>query len=229
MTEAGWSGRSVLLADAVTAELERRADPERAFAMAAYMKTEMPFFGVGTQERRAAVRSAVGRFPVATTDAYREAVLALWGRRHREEKYAAIDVARSSGALITAENLDLYERLIREGAWWDLVDPVAVKLVGGALRADPEAWDRVEGWINDPDRWLRRSVIICQLDHGLSTDAERLFGFCRHLAADRDVFIRKAIGWALRQYARSDADSVRAFLASSGLSPLSVREASRYL
>lgn len=220
------------VADLVTDGLARRADTARAARMATYMKTDTPFFGVGAPERQAIVRDAVRRIPPGSNDEYRSHVESLWVRPHREEMYAAIDVARVHGRFVEGRNLDLYERLIREGAWWDLVDPVATKLVGRVVLLDPaDGLDVLDAWIDDPELWIRRTAIICQIDHGARADARRLFRYSLRQAGDTDFFIRKAIGWALRQHARTDPEAVRAFLAehASELAPLSVREASKHL
>jgi 3-methyladenine DNA glycosylase AlkD len=212
--------------------LSELADPARAIPMAAYMKTSMPFYGVTSPQRRAIARELKRRFPPRTAGEYRSRVLALWQLPHREEKYLAIDYAQGFRSYITFEQVDLYQRLIAEGGWWDLVDPVAADLVGRVALIDRERMRPVlEGWIEDEDLWLRRAALLSQLRHQAATDREMLFGFCRRRAQDREFFIRKAIGWALRQYARTDPDGVRAFLAEnqSLLSGLSRREASKHL
>jgi 3-methyladenine DNA glycosylase AlkD len=216
----------------VRRELAARAVPERAPEMAAYMKSAMPFLGVSAPRLRAVAKEAARRFPVADGEAYERAVLALWRLEHREEKHVAVAVARHHRVFVAARSLGLYERLVREGAWWDFVDEVAPHLVGVALAREPDAvWPVVEQWIDDPDMWVRRAAILCQLGFKERTDARRLFAFCLRRAGEREFFIRKAIGWALRQYARTEPGAVRRFLDEHGgeLAPLSVREASKHL
>ncbi len=200
--------------------------------MAAYMKTTMPFYGVSGPARRAIGRELSGRFPPADPGAYREGVLALWALRHREEKYLAIAYARAFPRMVSATELPLYRRLVVEGGWWDFVDEIAVHLVGHTVRTEPDtAWQVVDGWADDPDMWLRRAAILCQNRSREATDTRRLFDFCLRCAAEKEFFIRKAIGWALRDYAWTDPDAVRRFLDEHGdeLSSLSVREASKHL
>jgi len=212
--------------------LVARAVPQNAPAMAAYMKSETPFLGVSSPDVRAVAKAAAQRFPVTTRAAYERNVLALWRLPHREEKRAAIAVARHYRAFVTAESLELYERLVCEGAWWDYVDEIAVHLVGEALLKDPDAaWPVIDGWIDDDAMWLRRTAILCQNRHNLRTDQARLFDYCLRRADEREFFIRKAIGWALRQYAYTEPDAVRRFIDAHGarLSPLSVREAAKNL
>ena len=215
----------------VTAELAAVADPDRAGPMAAYMKTAMPFFGVSARPRRAIVRSAASAFPPGDVAEYRDQVDTLWALPHREEKYCAIALARTHRSSIAFEQIDLYERLVIEGAWWDFVDEIAVHLVGRVVASDRTRMGPVlETWIDSDDLWLRRTAIICQLGHGQDTDTAMLFDFCTRRAAEREFFIAKAIGWALRQYARTDPDAVRSYVDQHGdeLAPLSIREATKH-
>jgi 3-methyladenine DNA glycosylase AlkD len=220
------------LIDFVRSELSARADPEKAGPMAAYLKTDMPFYGVQTPQRREIARELKRRFVPRTAAEYRRMVEALWELEHREEKYLALSIAGASPQFITFEQLDLYRRLIQEGAWWDLVDGVASGLVGKVLLDDRGRMRPVlEEWIDDEDLWLRRTAIISQLDHKDQTDVEMLLRFCLRRAHEQEFFIRKAIGWALRQYARTDPEAVAAFLREhrDRLSGLSFREAAKHL
>lgn len=220
------------LADFVSHELAARANPGKAVQMAAYLKTEMPFYGVQTPERRRVLNEARRLHPIETNDQYRDTVTALWKRPHREEKYCAVDLAIGEKRFISLDNLDLYRRLIVEGAWWDFVDSVAATLIGQVLMDDPDQmWPVLDGWIDDEDMWLRRTAILAQLKHKQSTDSDKLFGYCVQRAGETEFFIRKAIGWALREYAKTDPDLVRTFLDTHGdeLSGLSYREAAKHL
>ena len=127
--------------------------------------------------------------------------------------------------------MPLYEHMIVSGAWWDHVDAVAPR-IGALLRSYPEAVrPTVLSWSAREDRWLRRTSVICQVGAKTSTDLELLTAAVLANAGDRDFFLRKGIGWALRDYARTDPDWVRAFVATRAdvLSPLSQREALKHL
>lgn len=216
----------------ITRELERLADPAKAGPMAAYMKTSMPFLGVQATARRGLARAVKRAFPIADRADYEAAVTELWALPHREGKYMAIAVAQLAPAHVTPASLPLYERMIREGAWWDFVDEIAQHLVGAVVLAHPrQAWPVMDAWIDDPDMWIRRTAILCQNRHQQRTDAQRLFRYCLARAGETEFFIRKAIGWALRQYSYTDADAVRDFLRRHGasLSGLSMREAGKAL
>ena len=219
------------LVDEAAALLSAERDAERASGMAAYLKTDMPFYGVSSPVRRQIVKQLGGLAP-ESNDRYRSQVTDLWELPHREEKYLAIDWARRHRAFVTFENLDLYERMITEGAWWDLVDDIAANLVGTVVRTDLDRMRPVlERWLTGDDLWLRRTVIICQLKSKEKTDTALLFDACERTAHETDFFIRKAIGWALRQHSRVDPDAVRDFVGRhrDDLSGLSLREATKYL
>ncbi|MEA2024078.1 MAG: DNA alkylation repair protein [Actinomycetota bacterium] len=223
-------------ADGLTAFVADRlaavADPKKAGPMAAYMKTDMPFHGVQKAGRAPILRDAVKRFPPSNRDDYRSAVLALWGRPYREEKYLAIGYARAFPRYITLSSVPLYRRMIVEGAWWDLVDETAIHLVGLVLLHQRAAMTpKIEAWIDDRDMWLRRTSILAQIGHKADTDTDLLFDACERRMHETGFFIRKAIGWALRDYAKADAAAVTDFVTAhrDGLSGLSYREATKHL
>ncbi len=200
--------------------------------MAAYMKHIAPFYGVPKPQRVPIQRTLIERFPVESQVDYEELVAALWADREREMKYLALGVARRWSAFHTVESLPLYERLVIEGAWWDVVDEIAINLVGPAVRSDPrQGWQTVDRWSADDDLWLRRTAILCQLKWQEETDEQRLFAYCEAQLDDTEFFIRKAIGWALRAHARTDPEAVRTFLRThrERLSGLTMREATKHI
>lgn len=216
----------------VSERLAKAADPVKAPAMQAYMKTEMPFYGVQKAGRTGILRDLVRDYRPDSAGGYWELVLALWNLDHREEKYMALGVARHFKAHIVPDQIDLYRRLIVEGAWWDLVDEVANHLIRHLVLSYPaQSWPVVDGWIDDDDMWLRRTALICQVGAKEDTDTDRLFAFCAARAHEKEFFIRKAIGWALREYARTDPPAVAAFINAhlDELSGLSYREGSKHI
>jgi 3-methyladenine DNA glycosylase AlkD len=216
----------------VSERLRQAANPEKAPPMQAYMKTDMPFYGVQKAGRTGILRDLVRDHRPDSADSYRELVLALWNLDHREEKYIALGVARRFKAHIVPDQIDLYRQLIVEGAWWDLVDEVATHLIRDLVVGYPSAsWPLVDRWIDDEDMWLRRTALICQVGAKEHTDPDRLFVFCAARAYEEEFFIRKAIGWALRDYARTDPAAVAAFINAhlDELSGLSYREGSKHI
>jgi 3-methyladenine DNA glycosylase AlkD len=220
------------LAEEAARRLTANADPDKAALMAAYMKSEIPFYGVQKPGRKTILRDLVAAFAPVDGEDYRHQVAALWSGEHREEKYLAIGYARHFHRHVELSSLELYGQMIIEGAWWDFVDEIASHLIGTlVLDHRPAMRPVLEEWIESPDMWLRRTAILGQLRHKDRTDADMLFDFCLRRAHEDEFFIRKAIGWALREYAKTDPDRVREFLATHGesLSPLSRREASKHL
>ncbi|MBK6762390.1 MAG: DNA alkylation repair protein [Micrococcales bacterium] len=207
----------------IRAWLRASADPTRAPGMQQYMKSQMPYLGVG----KTSLTPAVMRLTKAA-DLEREQWLVvartLWDdASYREERYAALAVLRAGG--LTAGDEPLLRHLITTGAWWDLVDEAATKLLG-PLRHDVE----VRVWAVAADMWIRRAAIICQVgSRGRGTDCQLLADVIEPNTADRRFWITKAIGWALRDYAYADPEWVREFVAGHELAPLSVREATKHL
>jgi 3-methyladenine DNA glycosylase AlkD len=235
----GWPGSAVA---AAVGALEPLADPQRAAPMAAYLRGQFPFLGIGTPARTAALRSAWTALPTPSAGELGAAAEALWALPQREYQYAACDLLGrflrpSTGLTAAAELLEgsgatggVVERLITTRSWWDSVDSLRSVAVGPLVAANPRLVAVPDRWIEADDRWLVRSAIVHQLGYHERTDAARLFAYCARRAADREFFIAKAVGWALRTYARTAPDAVRAFVTGHPqLSPLARREALKHL
>jgi 3-methyladenine DNA glycosylase AlkD len=217
---------------AIREALQDAADPARGAGAHAYMKSAIPFLGVRVPEVRRLTVAAAATHPFDSLDQLRATVLELWrGATVREERYAAIDLTGLRMASRDLQMLPLYEEIIRTGAWWDFVDGVAPR-IGVLLKAHRPAITAVlRGWGRDGDFWIRRASITAQLKAKADTDRDLLREVIEANLADREFFIRKAIGWALREFGKTDPEWVRAFVAEhgGGLSPLSSREAVRNL
>lgn len=222
------------LVDAVRSGLAELADPANALEMQRYMKSELPFRGVPAPQRRRLGRRLFGEYPLQEKAAWHSVVRELWREaRYREERYLAIDLTgyRAYGRWQTPGLLPLYEELIVTGAWWDFVDEIAIRRVGPILRSAPDVVGPVmRKWATDEDRWKRRTAVICQVGSGAETDTGLLTYCVETSATDPDFFLRKGIGWALRQHARQDPEWVVRFVDTHpDLSPLSVREALKHV
>lgn len=216
----------------VSEQLRARADPAKAVEMAAYMKTQMPFYGVQKPYRVPILRSLKKDFLPSSIEEYQDTVSALWKQKHREEKYCAINYATLFPQYVVFESLPLYEEMIRTGAWWDFVDPLAVDLVGDVLLANRKRMSPViRKWSKDSDFWIRRASLLSHLHHKHETDEELLYESCLLLADETEFFIRKGMGWALREYSKTNQKSVRSFVKKNKnrLSSLTIKEASKYL
>ena len=213
------------------AALRAVADPKRAPAMQAYMKSEMPFLGIPAALRVKTCKRVFAAHPLPSFTVWRRAVLTLFREAEvREERYAAIELTgqRAARDFQTLDALPLYEELITTGAWWDYVDELAANRIGPLLRAFRSPMRRAMlEWSRSPDLWKRRSAIISQLRFKRDTDLALLYECIEPSLGSREFFLCKAIGWALRQYAWTDPREVARYVRvnRSRLSPLSIREA----
>ncbi|QEL57270.1 DNA alkylation repair protein [Chromobacterium paludis] len=207
------------------AALNSVANPSRAPAMRAYMREQFDFLGVPAPARRKAAGPWIKSHDAAGPDGWLELAEALWRQPEREFQYVAVDLLARHAAMLPASALPRLLALVSDKSWWDTVDGLAAWIIGEQVRARRELQSDMDRLSGDGDFWLRRIAILHQLYWKRDTDVERLFRYCAANAADTEFFIRKAIGWALREYAYTDADAVRGFVASAALSPLSRREA----
>ncbi len=230
------SSRSTPPADAFVAQLAdafaRAADPSRAVGMAAYMRDQFAFFGVPTTERVALTRSIAAGLDRPTLADLEAIARKCWARDERELQYAAQWMLRRHVTQLPASFLPVVRDLLTTRSWWDTVDELAQNVVGPIVLAHREELEPVmDRWIDDENIWLARTAILHQNRYRTATDPERLFRYCARRAGDREFFLRKAIGWALREYSKTDANAVRAFVADPPveLSGLSRREALKWL
>ncbi|HEY5247015.1 MAG TPA: DNA alkylation repair protein [Dermatophilaceae bacterium] len=226
---------------AVCRELETAGDPERAKGQQAYMKSAMPFRGISSPQLKAVLRPLLAdpAYVLSDRNEWEATVCGLWdGAQFREERYAAMAICGHRLYRQWAQDrsvIPLYRHLIETGAWWDYVDDIAAHRIGPILRAHPRSEsDRMRSWAVASNLWVRRAAILSQLLSKGQTDRQLLLDCIMPNLADPDFFIRKAVGWSLRQYARSGseaADWVRDRVDEQGprLSPLSRREALKHL
>ena len=216
---------------ALRRRLEAASAPERAEAMSAYLRNQFPFLGIGAKDRRAATRPTLVAAKTASTDELIAFAAACWEEPEREFAYVACDVLRTQAPRLEPRHLDAVRSLLTARSWWDTIDPLATRTVGTMVRTNPELVGTMDRWVHSDDFWLARTAILHQLLFGEATDAQRLLSYCEARAGDDEFFIRKAIGWALRQYARVDPAAVRTFVVAHDgeLSGLTKREALKHL
>jgi 3-methyladenine DNA glycosylase AlkD len=203
------------------------ADPERAVAMRAYMKDLAPFLGLTTPVRRALSRTVLAGTPRPDEADCTAIALRCWQLPEREYHYFAVDYLRRHAGRCSSGFLPVARRLVTTVPWWDTVDALAAHVVGTLVAADPKLTADMDAWIADEDLWVARTALLHQLRYKERTDAGRLFAYCLRQSGHPDFFVRKAIGWCLREYAKTDPEAVRAFLAreQGRFAALSVREA----
>ncbi len=210
-----------------TAELaiwfRRHENREKAKPMEDYMRNQYPFLGLKTPE-------FWSKHGIPAADQLLDVVRQLWLLPEREFQNVAMAFLEKHGKQAKISDIDIFESLITTKSWWDTVDYLASHTMGDHLSKYPELIPSyTERWMASDDFWLRRTAILYQLRYKQRTDVERLFDFINRCKEEKEFFIRKAIGWALREYSKTDEQAVRAFVGATRLSPLSEREALKYV
>lgn len=217
---------------AIRQPLQAQADPAAALRMRAYLLDQFPFLGLAAPLRRQALKTLPS---VAWRGDEVLAIAAcLWDLPEREYRYVAIDLLKRHLKTLTLADLDALLALALREPWWETVDGLAGvigKLIARESQNGPPAQLRMDALLGHDSLWLRRIAMLHQLGWRLATDQQRLFAYADQLAPESEFFIRKAIGWALRDYARWQPQAVRDFVAARQgvLSPLSIREACKHL
>ena len=199
------------------------------------MKSAMPYLGVSAPKARLVFRAWLESYPWGDAARWRGDVLALWrGASYREERYGALALChhRKAKPFQTLDALPVYDEMIVTGAWWDYVDDIATHRIRDLLQAFPTEMKRtILRWSRDDDMWRRRSSIICQVGLRAATDVELLFACIQPSTSSKEFFLRKAIGWSLRDLAKTDPEGVALYVKEheSELSGLSKREALKHL
>jgi len=219
----------------LTAALEAVADPGRAPQQQAYMKSEMPYLGVAAPDLHRACRETFKKHVISDADVWQATAGQLWRKaRFREYRYAAVELLgyRRYRPFYDPDLMDLLEEFIVTGAWWDHVDAIAINLVGALLAQHPRVLKpRLARWSKDQDIWRRRTSIIAQLKFKSATDTKLLIACIEPSVEESEFFLRKAIGWALREYSKTDPQLVIDYVTDNAhrLSGLSKREGLKVL
>lgn len=214
---------------AVRAALRPLKNAERAAAMRAYMRNRFEYLGVSMPGHRAAVAPLLKRFSPAGPEELRIAAEGLWQMREREYQYVAIGLLGRYQKALSLDDLPWLLDLVQQKSWWDTVDSL-LKAVGPIVqRSGAKGKRAMDAAVRSENFWVRRIAMLHQLGLRDETDTERLFRYAELLAPEKEFFIRKAIGWALRDYAWHDWRVVERFLKTTRapLSGLTVREASK--
>jgi 3-methyladenine DNA glycosylase AlkD len=212
-------------ADLATA-FEKHSDPVVASGAKAYMRNKSEFYGLPSPLRRQLTKEFLAKAGYPPADQMEEMIHFAWEQPQREWQYVAMEIFEKSINKADQSLIDLAEWMIKNKSWWDSVDFVAPNIAGILFRKYPEVkMPYLEKWMNSGNLWLQRSCLLHQLRYNKSTDGALLFSLCERLAGHPDFFIRKAIGWSLRQYSKSNPEAVIDFVNSHELSNLSRKEA----
>lgn len=209
--------------------LESLANENLAIPMKKYMKNHSEFYGIKSDDRKMVVGEFKKDFGILKPDEIDEFVDYCWNSPYRELQYTCmelIDLEKNP----PKERLSTYEKMVLAKSWWDSVDYISPNLMGKYFKLYPEhIADKTLGYVNSGELWLQRSALLFQLKYGLNTDLDLLFSYCTMLSSHKDFFIRKAIGWSLRQAARKYPNEIISYVENNSLSNLSVKEAMKHL
>lgn len=195
-------------------------------AMENYMLGQFRFLGIKSPERKHLLRQFIQSYGYPGTDHLEVFVKQLWQTPGRELQYAAMEIASRKTFMKEPERIRLIEWMITHESWWDTVDFIASNIAGVWFKLHPEEILPVTGrWMTSGNIWLQRTCLLFQLKYRHETDFGLLSRFIEQLAAEKEFFIRKAIGWALREYSKTNPEAVLKFVETQVLSPLSRREA----
>jgi 3-methyladenine DNA glycosylase AlkD len=218
------------LADAIEARLRAVGTPKRAVGEKQYLKSDLDFIGATVSDVRAAIREIAPRME---HDELVAVATELWEPPIHELRTAAVLLLARDARRLDANDLPLAERMARGSRTWALLDYLAVDVVGPMIESDPAALrSDLDTWAADPDLWVRRASLLGELRpirHGQPLD--RFLARADTMLAEREFFIRKAIGWVLREVGKRRPDEVVAWLAprTDRASGVTMREAVKYL
>jgi len=224
--------RARAVADELEARLRAIGTPKRAIGEKAYLKSDLDFTGTLVSQTRAEVRRLAAEV-VLDHDALVELVAALWSKPVFERRLAAIMFLQRFPRLVSVADLPLLERIVRESRTWALVDYLAVDVLGRLVEADPDAVSpAMDAWATDGDFWIRRASLLAELRPiRRGADPDRFLRRAEPMLEEREFFIRKAIGWVLRETGKRRPEAVTAWLdpRTHRASGVTMREAVKYL
>jgi 3-methyladenine DNA glycosylase AlkD len=213
----------------LAALFEENRNEENAGPMKKYMKDHFPFLGIKSPLRKELEKQFFKETGILKEPFDKDFVTGLWEKDEREYHYTAITYIGKFIKKLPKEVIPFLEKLITTKSWWDSVDSIA-PLVGELARKYPEVIEEtIDGWSVNDNFWLRRSAILLQLKYKQQTNESLLYDYIVKNADSKEFFIQKAIGWALREYSKTNPISVKAFIEGNKLAPLSVREGSKYV
>ncbi|WP_075983266.1 DNA alkylation repair protein [Bacillus massilinigeriensis] len=216
--------------DQLISIFEANRNEENAVPMSNYMKNNFPFLGIKKPERSQLMKQFFKESGILQQPFQEEFVRACWKKEEREYQYAAMDYMEKALKKLNKQHVPFIEQLITTKSWWDSVDILAPKLIGKISLESPEMINEtINHWSKGENIWLKRSAILFQLKYKDKTNEERLYHYIRENSASTEFFIQKAMGWALREYSKTNPESVKQFISSLQLPKLTIREGSKYI
>jgi len=211
--------------ESLESEFQRNANQENAFFMKKYMKDKFDYYGIKTPKRRELLNGFLKKCGKPSNEDLKKCIKYLWNKPQREFQYAALNLLDNSKKYFDRELIDFIEYLITTKSWWDTVDGIASNHVGLLFSKFPELIKPYTNkWMKSENMWLQRTTILFQLKYKNDTDEKLLYKYIISLSGSKEFFIQKAIGWALREYSKTNPESVEKFIGENKLATLSVRE-----
>lgn len=216
--------------DQLTDYFREHFNEENSKKMSAYLKNKFDFIGLKSKKRRDLVKIYKKDYDYFSLENLRSDSKKTWSLDEREFQYIYLDFLKKNKKRLTEDSIETIEYLITNKSWWDTVDLLATHLVGALFKRYPNLVGQYhEKWQNSNNIWLQRSLILFQLKYKEETNETLLFNSINENLDSKEFFINKAIGWALREYSKTNRDAVAIFVENTNLSSLSRREASKYL
>ena len=214
------------LAHELNAAFTSHGNTQKSVAMAAYMKNHFKFFGLQKNERSSLQKNFLLDCKQLEIEAVHTIVRQLWQMPERELQYTAMELLYGAKKKWNHSSLLLFEELVTTKSWWDSVDFIAARMIGGYCSKEHQRFHQLFiNYANSENLWLQRTAIIHQLFYKENTDT-LLFETIFHCTKNnKDFFIQKAIGWALRQYAKTNPEFVKRFVEAHTITGLAKREA----
>lgn len=210
--------------------MEQQRDPAKAAPMSAYMRNQFPYLGIKSPQMAEICRKFYKESGFPPVEQLPVLLDQLWAMPEREYQYVGVGLLCRMASKLPGDFIDPIEKLIVEKSWWDTVDSIATDAVGGHFQRNPGLGAKVlPWWRSSQNIWLRRTAILHQLNYKKATNFELLTQIIKENLGSKEFFINKAIGWALREYSKTDAAAVRDFVAKTALSNLSSKEALKWL
>lgn len=207
----------------------KHADKQRAAAMAKYMKDKFEYFGIMSPVRKELDRDFLRQYGKPEADELSAIIKEAYRKPQREFQYFINELAKKYVKHLPEDFIETARVMLVTKSWWDTVDAVAADIVGGLVKQHPALLKTMDAWIDDENMWLQRTALLHQLRYKKQTDEKRLFAYCMKHAAQKEFFIRKAIGWALREYSKTNPAAVKKFVKNAPLSNFSKKEAMKVI
>ncbi|NLB63423.1 MAG: DNA alkylation repair protein [Fibrobacter sp.] len=205
--------------------LKVAANDDEAKSMRRSMREQFDFLGIKAPKRRELLRETFKANPPEKAEEIEIVIKELWQLPYREMQYAASDYLFLYRSMLGARHINLIKELVITRSWWDTVDTLATRSIGDLALRYKQVRTSMDKWIRNPNLWIRRSALLYQLRYREYTDWDKLQAYCLQCAHEEDFYIRKAIGWALREYGKINPIEVKRFALTNDFSTLTTREA----